>query len=410
MFDRVPSIRQHVYFTPEKAFESWADLAAAVTIVVAVGISLFEHGIFEWRFWFALVFATAYFLIGFCVTTDNLPWLRNFKIALLTSVPVSFILLGINGWGAVLMFFILSALVMYQLPSTWGYFWICGFGLFTIVIYATIWADIGSIFAAIGTFAGFLFFGSAAEAQLKAMRASAESRRLLQELQDAHRRLQAQAAQAEELAASQERNRLAREVHDTLGHRLSVAAVQLEAVQKLISRDPDKARTMAENVYSQVLEGLQELRRTVSTLRAPLEEDLPLANALTRLVHTFEEATDIEGQLTLKEPLPELPAGHRHALYRATQEALTNVQKHAQARHVSISLRRERDHVVLRVADDGRGMKKEQNNQGFGLRGLKERAVQLGGRAKVASRTGRGTEIIFSIPVDELNRAPKRPE
>ena len=175
------------------------------------------------------------------------------------------------------------------------------------------------------------FFGAFANALLRADAARRESQALLDELQQAHEQLQEYALRAEEMAVVEERNRLAREMHDTLGHRLTVASVQLEAAQRLCPTDAERAAGLVGTVREQVREALGELRGTVATLRSPVEADLQLRSALRRLMDHFEEATGLTIHRVLPDEMPPLPDAHRLALYRAAQEALTNVQKHAEA-------------------------------------------------------------------------------
>jgi signal transduction histidine kinase len=255
------------------------------------------------------------------------------------------------------------------------------------------------VFNALGTCAGMFFVGAAAHAQKRAEEAGAESRRLLAELQDAHRRLQEYAAHAEQLAAEQERNRLAREVHDTLGHRLTVAAVQLEGAQKLIARDPEKAARMVETVRREVAEGLAELRGTVAMLRAPLDGGLSIAAAVTRLAARFQEATGVAVTLDLPPALPPVSPDQRQALYRAVQEALTNVQRHAHAQHVAVRFQVDAAMLRVTVEDDGAGLPADAAGRGYGLRGLRERAEALGGRFAATPLPGGGTQVCFEVPL-----------
>ncbi len=284
-----------------------------------------------------------------------------------------------------------------------AYGWIVLFGLCTIGMLASIMDPaMSGVLTGLAALGGYFFLGFAASAQRRAEHANDESQRLLNELQVAHHQLRQQAMQAEELAISRERNRLAREVHDTLGHRLTVAAVQLEGAQKLMPHDPDKAAGMIGTVREQVLEGLSELRQTVAALRAPLEDDLSLPKALTRLVNHFEQATGIPTHLTLPVRPLDLSTDHCQALYRTVQEALTNVQKHAQAQSVSVSF----DQLVnstgctalqVTVEDDGVGLPVS-GGKGFGLRGLQERAAQLDGCFAVESSPAGGARIIMNLP------------
>ena len=198
---------------------------------------------------------------------------------------------------------------------------------------------------------------------------------------------------------AEERNRLAREMHDTLGHRLTVAAVQLEGAQRLIPRDPQRAAHMVGTVRDQVREALSELRRTVAALRTPLAADLPLPTALARLAAGFEGATGLAVHLTLPEEMPALPDTHRLALYRAAQEALTNVQRHAQAQDVWLQLARQDETVTLTVGDNGVGAPVDAERAGFGLRGMQERAAQLGGELALESRPDGGAQLFLRLPL-----------
>jgi signal transduction histidine kinase len=298
--------------------------------------------------------------------------------------------------------------VLYTTPITWailhlplrhGMYWVIAYtvttatsfvfginlgeGLVALFLY-------GVLYAFMGTFASLL---------VRADVGRRESQALLAELQLAHRSLHEYAVRVEELAVAEERNRLAREMHDTLGHRLTVAAVQLEGAQRLIPNDPERAARMIGTVREEVREALSELRRTVATLRAPLEADLSLLSALTRLAIHFEEATGTTVHRMLPEEVPDLPDAHRQALYRAAQEALTNVQRHACARQVWLQLTCEDGMTTLRVSDDGVGIAAGTGQSGFGLRGLRERAAQLGGELYLEARPVGGTQVSFSLPI-----------
>jgi signal transduction histidine kinase len=248
----------------------------------------------------------------------------------------------------------------------------------------------GVIYAFIGTFAGVLARADAARR---------ESQALLAELQTAHRQLQEYAMRVEELAAVEERNRLAREMHDTLGHRLTVAAVQLEAAQRLCSSDPERSAAMVGTAREQVREALAELRSTVAALRAPIEMDLHLRTSLRRLSAHFEQATGLTVHQVFPDELPPLPNAYRLALYRTAQEALTNVQRHAQAGQVWLVLSTTDTAVSLLVSDDGQGLTLSGEQTGFGLRGLGERAAELGGELHLEARRGGGTQLTFRLPL-----------
>jgi signal transduction histidine kinase len=297
------------------------------------------------------------------------------------------------------IFYVLSPQAMLLSPQRWGMLWV---GVYLLVsggfyLRAYGWPD--GLVSLLLYAAGIFFFGIFGHAVVRVDAARKESQALLAELQEAHRQLQTYADRVEELAIAEERNRLAREMHDTLGHRLTVAAVQLEGAQRLIPQDPQRAAGMVGVVREQVSEALSELRRTVATLRAPLEEDLQLRSALQRLVRHFEEATGITVHLLLPDERAELSDPYRLALYRAAQEALTNVQRHAQARDVWLQLTWQDGMVALLVGDNGVGLSREVEQSGFGLRGLRERAAQLGGEFYVEPRPGGGTQLSLRLPL-----------
>jgi signal transduction histidine kinase len=160
---------------------------------------------------------------------------------------------------------------------------------------------------------------------------------------------------------------------------------------------------MIATVRDQVREALGELRRTVATLRAPVEADLQLRQALRRLANHFEGATGITVHLMLPDESQNLPDAHRLALYRAAQEALTNVQRHAGADDVWLQLSHQDGTVTLLVGDNGAGFPARAEQEGFGLRGMRERAEQLGGELYLEPRPGGGTQLSYRIPLPVEN-------
>jgi signal transduction histidine kinase len=303
-----------------------------------------------------------------------------------------------NPWFAA-MFFVLSPEAMLRFPRQVGYAWIGVFSALTVIAFLAIsgWS-LDYLIQAPMYIAGYFFFAAFATQTATAQEAQAESERLLRALQDAHARLQEYAAQAEILAVSEERNRMAREMHDTLGHRLTVSAVQLQAIERVVQTDPGRAATMAAAAREEVRAALADLRGTVAALRAPLESDLALSTALRRLAGDFGAATGLTVSLALPDDLPDAGPMHRLALYRAVQEGLTNVHKHAQATRASVGLECVEGSFVLRVADNGRGQAVDSAG-GFGLRGLQERAAYLGGTVELLNHVGEGSELVVRLPL-----------
>ncbi|NLF13943.1 MAG: sensor histidine kinase, partial [Anaerolineaceae bacterium] len=198
----------------------------------------------------------------------------------------------------------------------------------------------------------------------------------------AHRRLQQYAATVEQLTISRERNRLARELHDTLAHSLSAATVQLEAVRSVWHVDRARARILLDQTDETVRRGLVEARRAMQRLRASPLEDKGLTGALRELAETAAERSGAALQLAMEPNLDgHVAPAAEQGLYRIAQEALENVVRHAEARNIGVRLEAQDGRLVLTVEDDGQGITAgdEQNGQspnrnGLGILGMKERA------------------------------------
>lgn len=221
--------------------------------------------------------------------------------------------------------------------------------------------------------------------------------RLAAKLEAANRQLGAYAAQAEELAISKERNRLAREIHDSLGHYLTVINVQLQAALAVLDDDRQRAVSAIETARDLTQEGLTSVRQSVSTLRETPLGDKPLTEAIDLLVQETHSAgivaeVTIQGRPRRLEPAADL------ALYRAVQEGLTNTRKHANASRVDLSLDySDAARVLLTIRDNGVGATGTENG-GFGLLGLRERVQLLGGSMQIETSPGQGFNMIIDIP------------
>ena len=303
------------------------------------------------------------------------------------------------------LYSLLSFQAVFLLSARPGAPWIATYALVTA---AAFFVDFGleeALYAGV-VYGGIdTFFGAFASTLRRVDAARRESEALLQELREAHGQLQEYALRVEELTVVEERNRLAREMHDTIGHRLTVASVQLEGAQRLCPVDPERAAAMVGTVRGQVREALNELRSTVATLRTPVEADLQLRSSLMRLMTYFEQATGLTIHRVLPEEMPDLPDTYRLALYRATQEALTNIQKHAAAEQVWLVLTVHDSAVTLLISDDGKGLALVGDRSGFGLRGLQERAEHLGGELHLEPRRGGGTQLTFRLPLSQEEEA-----
>jgi signal transduction histidine kinase len=209
----------------------------------------------------------------------------------------------------------------------------------------------------------------------------------------------------EQVAVGEERTRIAREIHDGVGHALTSVILQLEVCERLIRRDPEAAEAVIEEQKGILRHAMAEARELVFHLR-PLElEAEGFAAAVRRHAQQLSERSEgMEVSLFLpEERLPLSPASEL-ALARIIQEALTNTARHADARRVSVTVKSERGQVVCVIEDNGRGFEPEAQpagtrTGGFGLKGMRERATALGGTLEIESAPGRGTRIRVVLPV-----------
>lgn len=244
---------------------------------------------------------------------------------------------------------------------------------------------------------GLAFFAAISIALIQQQKDRQRAEQLLAELEDAHRRLKAYAAQVEALAVAEERNRLAREIHDSLGHYLTAMTMQLQAAGKLIAQDPQRAAESIAKAEKMARESLAEVRRSVAALRASPVDTTTLSDAIGELVQNLGES-GIAATFTVEGQPQSLPIQTKTTLYRAAQEGLTNVRKHANASAVEVKLTYAPEQVTLTITDNGTGQRGPKD-EGFGLLGLRERVAQLGGLLEAGNDPGGGFRLHVAVPL-----------
>jgi signal transduction histidine kinase len=240
------------------------------------------------------------------------------------------------------------------------------------------------------------FVATFAQMRLNEQQARENAEQLMAELEKANVQLAAYATQAEELAITQERNRLAREIHDSLGHYLTTVNVQIEAAKVVMDSDPERALDAMNKAQDLAQKGLTRVRESVAALRESPVSNRPLHQAIAALVeeaHSTGIVTEFEvaGEPQILEHKVAL------ALYRVAQEGLTNVRKHAHASRVDVLLEFQPGTVSLEVRDNGVGAVEAAG--GFGLLGIRERMQLLGGRLEISTGAGKGFCLTASVPV-----------
>jgi signal transduction histidine kinase len=196
----------------------------------------------------------------------------------------------------------------------------------------------------------------------------------------------------ESLAATLERKRIARDIHDALGHTLTTLDIQLELAQKLRARDPEQALVAIDQAKILTTQCLQDVRSAVQNIR---KEPFDLNQSLPALIDRLRPSFNIQVQLDL----PILPLQPSHQLYCILQEGFTNIQKHAAASEVQLRGWYDDGNLWVQLQDNGQGFGPTDVGRGFGLRSMAERAQLLGGQLDVKSNQEQGTCLSLSIPL-----------
>ncbi|NJO39448.1 MAG: response regulator [Cyanobacteria bacterium CRU_2_1] len=238
------------------------------------------------------------------------------------------------------------------------------------------------------------------QAQLQAQNdrlqhAEAELRRSLEQERALNQRI-------EEMATLEERNRIARDIHDSLGHALVALNIQIETTLTLWRDAPDRAYEFLVEAKQLGSEALKAVRQSVSDMRSdPLQGKL-LEGAIATLTQEFHNTIGIEPECHIQLSRP-LSHQLSTVIYRIVQEGLTNICKHANATAVTIQLQSDESGLQLILRDNGKGFRISENRTGFGLQGMQERIDAVGGHLEITSAPGAGCQIVASFPVGIKN-------
>lgn len=247
------------------------------------------------------------------------------------------------------------------------------------------------------TLATYLGGYALAYALLQEGRARKETQHLLRELADSNEQLTRYAAEAAQLATIRERNRIAREIHDSLGHCLTIVGVQLEKAIIFDAVNRDEAVQAVRAAKRLTDQALDEVRHSVGALRDS-DETFTLRAALQALVENVQHS-GLAVHLRWRGDETGLSEQQVLTLFRAAQEGLTNVQKHAQAQQVQIDVALDAETAVLQLTDDGIGLDPEKTKRGgYGLEGLRERVELVQGRLMLDRASIGGTQLVVTLP------------
>jgi signal transduction histidine kinase len=247
-----------------------------------------------------------------------------------------------------------------------------------------------------------LLFGLALVFVLLLMNTVLSERESRNKLAAANEKLREYALKIENQATLEERNRIGREIHDSLGHSLTALNLQLETGLKLLQTNPQKAYDFLIRAKELGSKSLQDVRQSVSKMRSNPLQQKSLEEGIRGLVEEFHRSTGI------------LPTCHIHidahlrseintAIYRITQESFTNISKYAQATQVEISLTVSKMNLQLIIEDNGQGFDLTQNTSGFGLQSMRDRTLAIGGNLNINTAPGQGCKIIVNVPLTSIN-------
>jgi signal transduction histidine kinase len=240
---------------------------------------------------------------------------------------------------------------------------------------------------------------------INALIAERQSREQLEIAHDklalAHEQLRHYALRIEDQATLQERNRIAREIHDGLGHTLAAQTIQLNNALLFWKSEDEKALEFLKQAKQLGSEALLEIRKSVSVLRSNPLQGLSLESAIDKLLQDFQRMTAIEVSNSIRLPVL-LSQELNTTLYRIVQESLTNIHKHAEATMVTVGLQQHAGQIYLSIADNGKGFDPAQNTTGFGLQGMRERVAAAGGQFAIYSKSENGCRISVSLPSQNI--------
>ncbi len=379
---------------------------------------------------YILVHPSRWLILGllatFFVVLATGPWIfrrpqkyMHLYLGVLTCILVALTMATTIEDVAAIPFMSLILLAMTRFPQKIGFRWIAIFCVILIICmisYGITYHGIDAgmiLLTAFLYFVIFLFFGAfmAVFRQLEAARTEAEVAReesdeLLAELQVAHQQLQAYTGQAEELAVIAERNRLARELHDSVTQSLYSLTLLAEAGKRMVRvGDLQQIAGNQTRLGEIAQQALQEMRLLVYELRPLALESEGLVGALEQRLETVERRAGIKARVLVEGEI-QLAPDLEEELYGIAQEALNNALKHAKASEVVLSVQVTEGSVVVEVADDGQAfdLADVHDKGGLGLIGMRERADKIGGQLAIDSAPGGGTRVRISVQLNSSSR------
>lgn len=318
-----------------------------------------------------------------------------------------FILQALTAWVLALwvhphlamLFVVVSVLAVEKLAQRSALYW--QLACVAAVVMSELFGSVGSASIQDAFINGFLtaFIGGFALVRKEAETAKLNALELMVELQKKNKQLEVMSVERERRLRTDERQHLSRELHDTLGHKLTVTIVQLEAAERFLKRDPERVEEILRTARTLMTDGLAETRNMLNLLDDNTEKQKSLRQQLEKVTSEFEDTTGLTVVLKINVSAATLQSSFRLHLIRIVQEALTNVARHADASKVLVSLEVS-DCINILVEDNGRRLSGHEGELLAPAKSIASRVSQLDGRVEL-KREGEHTRLRISIPLAE---------
>jgi signal transduction histidine kinase len=350
---------------------------------------------------FAAIISLAYFI-------PHLFWNPCYKNAALYGATELVLIGGISIYTNIILKIDLGTAIILMSALMAGYLATKQTGLWTIPIFvillpATRYWSLGISFDLFMQFIDILiFFGFGISlniiinSQIKAKRILKENMKQYELIQEQNKVLEQYAAQIEGLTLLEERNRLARELHDSIGHHFTSVTVGLDAISYMIDINPKQAKQKAEALALVSRKGLNEIRHSIHQI-APSENDVLLSKQLAEIAKKFQEHTGTLVQFQTEGEEPQLSPQMKLTFIRCLQEAFTNAKRHGQATEIGATLSFTENKIMLQIENNGERF--ETVKHGFGLNAMKNRLEELQGNLDIQSNAENGVVVTCAIPM-----------
>lgn len=393
--------------TQDFQFKGSGDLAFAVVVLAsyfAMFSSLTESNL--WRLLVMVLLGIVYITIGIYgfnfVSKSNRFDLKLLYFLIQIPIGSLIVFLGKGAGFSAILLLPLAGHAVFLAPGYWLYLinFLIVLGYAAAVKsysgeYDPIWSTLPTILA------GLIYIMVFTQMAIDEERSKKEVERLVIELEDANLKLRSYANEVEQLTVIKERNRIAREIHDGLGHYLTTIHMQLQASQAIIDEDKEKAKDSIEKARSQSQLALIDVRRSVSTLRYDLTENEDLKDALDRAIRPCDWI-GIHSHLKINNAERELNSQIKSTIFRIVQETVNNTCKYSKAKNYFCDLDFSDDKIMhMTIHDDGLGM--QDVKTGYGLQGLKERIELLNGKINISTTSTNGFTIEIELPYEQTD-------